>query len=216
VATRESTPSKRTRSRPSAALNQAFDKKAQHHQKRLALVHEAARLLNTRGAASLSLDEVGSSLNISKAAIYYYFKSKQELLFECYSLSFEVWESALDEGQRGGTSGRQKLEIFVREYLHRGLSALQPVIFVREQEALESPFRQKVEARRRALRNGIRAFVEEGIADRSLRQVDARISSTIIGASISWLLRTYQPGAGLDQAAFVAEAVTQLLRGLHD
>jgi TetR/AcrR family transcriptional regulator len=216
VAIHESTSSRKTRPRSRPTSNQAFNKKAQHHQKRLALVHEAARLINSRGASSLSLDEVGSSLNISKAAIYYYFKSKQELLFECYSLSFEVWESALNEGQSSGTSGRHKLEIFLHEYLNRGLSALQPVIFVREQEALEAPFRGKVEARRRALRNGIRAFVDEGVKDQSLRQVDAKIASTIIGASISWLLRTYQPGAGLDQAAFIAEAVAQLLRGLHD
>lgn len=178
-------------------------------------MHEAARLINTRGTSAVSLDDVGSRLNISKTAIYYYFKSKQELIFECYAMSFEVWQTALDEGQRRGKTGRQKLEIFLREYLDRGLSELQPIIVVREQEMLEAPFHQKVEGRRRALRNGIRAFVDEGIADRSLRQLNAKVATTIIGASISWLLRTYQPGAGLDQQTFIDEAVAQLLMGLH-
>jgi AcrR family transcriptional regulator len=215
VVIEDSTPARRGKSRPAASPSQAFDKKAQHRQKRMALMHEAARLINTRGTSAVSLDDVGSRLNISKTAIYYYFKSKQELIFECYAMSFEVWQTALDEGQRRGKTGRQKLEIFLREYLDRGLSELQPIIVVREQEMLEAPFHQKVEGRRRALRNGIRAFVDEGIADRSLRQLNAKVATTIIGASISWLLRTYQPGAGLDQQTFIDEAVAQLLMGLH-
>lgn len=204
------------RPRSAASASKAFDKKAQHRQKRMALMHEAARLINTRGMSAVSLDEVGSRLNISKTAIYYYFKSKQELIFECYAMSFEVWQAALDEGQRRGKTGREKLEIFLREYLDRGLSELQPIVVVREQEVLEAPLYQKVKNRRRALRNGIRTFVDEGIADHSLRPVNAKVATTIIGASLSWLLRTYQPGGDLDQTAFIDEAISQLLRGLHD
>ncbi|MDQ8728202.1 TetR/AcrR family transcriptional regulator [Bradyrhizobium sp. LHD-71] len=208
------TTTRQAKPRSASAPSKAFDKKAQHRQKRMALMQEAARLINTRGMAAVSLDEVGSRLNISKTAIYYYFKSKQELIYECYAMSFEVWQTALDEGQRRGETGRQKLEIFLREYLDRGLNELQPIVVAREQEVLEGPLYQKVAGRRRALRNGIRAFVDEGIADRSLRQLNAKVATTIIGASISWLLRTYQPGAGLDQQAFIDEAVNQLLCGL--
>lgn len=214
VARSNSTAARSGKIAPPALTSKAFDKKAQYRQKRLALVHEAARLINTRGMAAVSLDEVGARLNISKTAIYYYFKSKQELIFECYAMSFEVWQLALDEGQRRGRTGREKLEIFLREYLDHGLNELQPIVVAREQEALEAPFFHKVASRRRMLRNGIRAFVNEGIDDHSLRDLNAKVATTIIGASISWLLRTYRANADLGQKAFIDEAVTQLLSGL--
>lgn len=192
----------------------AFDRKAQREQKRLALLHEAARLINAHGAGSVSLEDVGSGLSISKAAVYYYFRSKQDLLFECYSMSFDVWEAALDEAQEQGDSGARKIEIFLRRYLTDGLSALQPMILVREQEALQATLRQKVERRRRALRNRLREFIAEGMRDGSLLTVNAKVASTIIGAAISWLLRTYRAEGDLPQATFIDDAVGLLLRGM--
>ena len=197
------------------AHGNAFDRGAQREQKRRALLYEAAKLINTRGAGSVSLEDVGSSLSISKAAVYYYFRSKQDLLFECYSMSFDVWEAALDEAQSSGGVAADKVEIFIRRYLSDGLAALQPMILVREQEALEAPLRQKVERRRRALRNRLRTFIVDGMADGSFRKMDARVATTVIGASISWLLRTYRSEGGLGKEIFIDEAVSILLRGMR-
>jgi AcrR family transcriptional regulator len=213
VAAKVSVPRKKRVGRE--ASGHAFDRDKQREHKRLALVYEAAKLINERGAGSVSLEDVGASLNISKAAVYYYFRSKQDLLFACYSMSFDVWESALDEAQAGGRTGAEKVEIFVRRYLRDGLAELQPMILVREQETLQATLHQKVERRRRTLRNRLRAFIADGIEDGSLRAMDPKVASTIIGASISWLLRTYRPDGGLGQDAFIDEALGLLLRGMR-
>jgi AcrR family transcriptional regulator len=195
--------------------NPAFDRQALREQKRLALLHEAARLINARGSAAVSLEDVGSSLSISKAAVYYYFRSKQDLISECYAISFDVWETALDDAAAHGATGGDRVEIFIRRYLAEGLGALQPMILVREQEVLQGALQRKVERRRRALRNRLRGFIAEGVTDGSLAPVNPKIASTIIGAAISWLLRTYHPDGGLDRKAFAEDAVWLLLRGLR-
>lgn len=207
---------RRRRGRPPAPFpGHAFDRDAQRAQKRQALLFEAARLINERGPGAVSLEEVGSGLSISKAAVYYYFRSKQDLLFECYSMSFDVWEAALDEAEASGGTGAAKVELFIRKYLADGLSALQPMILVREQETLQATLRQKVERRRRALRNRLRGFIEAGHADGSLRGFDPKVATTILGAAISWLLRTWRADGGLAQEAFIEDAVGLLLRGMR-
>ena len=200
---------------PRAGRSAAFDRGAQRQRKRMALLQEAARLINARGIAAVSLEEVASSLGISKAAVYYYFTGKQELVFECYALSFGVWEAALDEAGRRGRTGLEKVEIFVRTYLEDGLESLQPMILVREQEALDASFRQRVEGRRRALRDRLRAFLEDGARDGSLRDVHPKVASTMMGAVISSLLRNYRADGGLDKAAFIEAAMGILLGGLR-
>ncbi|WP_170984766.1 TetR/AcrR family transcriptional regulator [Roseomonas sp. AR75] len=199
----------------SARAGHAFDRDAQREQKRRALLHEAARLINARGAGAVSLEDVGSGLSISKAAVYYYFRSKQDLLAECYSMSFDVWEGALDAAEAAGSTGAAKVELFIRRYLADGLSALQPMILVREQEALQAPLRQRVEKRRKALRNRLRGFIAQGVADGSFRPLDARVATTVIGAAISWLLRTYREDGPLSREAFIESAVGLLLQGMR-
>lgn len=192
----------------------AFDRKAQFRQKKRALLEEAVRVFNQHGYANAALEDVAANLNISKAALYYYFKSKQEILYECYAQSFDIWEGALAEAQAHGRTGREKVEIYIRRYLENGLGELHPMLVIRDQEALSPEYRQKIERRRRTLRNRLREFVAEGIADGSLARCNPKLAVTIIGASISWLLRMYRPDGELTPAVFAEEAVGLLLGGL--
>ena len=204
-----------TRPGPGAAgPNNAFDRRKLHRDKRLALLNEAARVINERGYATASLEDVARTLGISKAAVYYYFRNKQEILYECYLMSFDIWEAALAEARQRGRSGRERVEIYIRRYLEAGLDTLQPVILVREQEALEAPYRQRIEKRRRSLRNELRGFVAEGISDGSLAPCNPKPAVTIIGAAISWLLRMYRPDGELGREAFIDEVARLLLDGI--
>lgn len=192
----------------------AFDRVTQHQHKRQALLHAAAQMFNERGYATASLETVATNLNISKAAVYYYFKSKQEILFECYQMSFDVWERALERAQAEGRTGREKLEIYMRGYFEAGLDSLQPLIVIREWEALEPELREKIGSRRRALRDQVRDIIAEGVEDGSLAPCEPRIAVTIINASISWLLRTYRPDGAISRGAFIDEIIRLLLDGM--
>ncbi len=192
----------------------AFDRATQHQHKRLALLHAAAQMFNERGYATASLETVATNLNISKAAVYYYFKSKQEILFECYQMSFDVWAAALDAARLEGRTGREKLEIYMRRYFEAGLDSLQPLIVIREWEALDLDGREKIGTRRRELRNQVRDIIAEGVEDGSLAPCDPRVAVTIVNAAISWLLRTYRPGGTLGRDEFIAEVMRMLLDGI--
>jgi len=196
------------------AIPGAFDRAAQHQSKRLALLQAAAQMFNERGYATASLETVATNLHISKAAVYYYFKSKQEILFECYQMSFDVWDAALEAAHLEGRTGRDKLEIYMRRYFEAGIDSLQPLIVIREWEALDPEARGKIGARRRLLRDQVRDIVAEGVADGTLAQCDPRIAVTIINAAISWLLRTYRSDGKLPRDKFISEVMGLLLNGI--
>lgn len=192
-----------------------FDKENQRHRKRATLLNEALRMIHERGAASISLDDLASNLEISKGTVYYYFKSKDELLFECYSISFDIWEKSLDTAQSVGKMGAEKIEIFLRAYLSEGLGTLHVVSYLRDQSALHGDYRDEAETRRQELRNRMRALIEEGNADGSLGGADPSISATILGASITWLLRAYQPDGAQTKVEYIENAISVMLNGLR-
>jgi TetR/AcrR family transcriptional regulator len=195
-------------------IQDPFDRDALHQQKRRALLHAAAEMFNEHGYATASLEAVAHQLKISKAAVYYYFKNKQEILFECYEISFDIWEEALRSAHAEGNSGREKLEIYMRRYLDAGLDALQPLLVIREWSALQRPAREKIEARRKSLRNQVRDIIAGGVADGTLAPCDPKLAATIIGSSISWLLRMYRSDGGLAREDFVNQVLELLLNGL--
>lgn len=174
-------------------------------------------MINDRGATAVSLDELAANLDVSKGTVYYYFKNKDELLFECYSASFDVWEEALDRADALGRSGREKIEVYVRTYLGEGLGTLRAIIYLRELSALSGAYRDTIESRRQGLRDRVRAFIVEGKNDGSLRAVDDKIAVTVLGASIAWLLRAYKPEGDLTLERYLEEAVLIITRGIiHD
>ena len=199
---------------PRFPAQHAFDRAAQRQQKRLALLAAAARMFNERGYATASLEGVATNLNISKAAVYYYFRSKQEILFECYQMSFDIWNAALEEARLGGRTGREKLEIYMRRYLETGFDSLQPLMVIREWEALDPKAREKIGRRRKLLRGQVRDIIAEGVEDGSLARCEPKVAVTIINSAISWLLRTYRSDGVLGRDAFIAEVISLLMNGV--
>jgi AcrR family transcriptional regulator len=196
-----------------AESRKAFDREEQVRLKKLALLREASRIFNERGFGNASLDEIASKLKLTKAALYYYFKSKQEILFECYMLSFAMADEALDYAEAEGSTGRAKLEIYVRRYIEAGLNELSPTINLRESEALDLKLRGEVTKRRLRFRDRLRKIVAEGVADGSIAPCDPALMVTCIAGIISWLFRVYDPKGRLSPTEMADATVSLLANG---
>ena len=61
--------------------------------KRDAVLQTAAHLFLEHGYQKTSLSLLAARLKITKPALYYYFKNKEEILAECYSNGINVIES---------------------------------------------------------------------------------------------------------------------------
>ena len=63
----------------------------------------AATIVNRRGYAGATMEEIAADLLMTKGALYYYFKNKGDLFFQCYKLVLssalgEIKENMLQEG----------------------------------------------------------------------------------------------------------------------
>ena len=82
--------------------------------KRTALLKEAARAFSSQGYHATSLDDVAKTLGVTKPALYYYIKNKQEILFECHMLSQDLGERAFEYAYKNGKTGREILLLFAK------------------------------------------------------------------------------------------------------
>lgn len=84
--------------------------------KRLEVLRGAARVFSRLGFHRASLTDVGEALNITPPALYYYVKSKDELLAECGRIAFGQLSEALAAAKTQGLSGYESLIVFFRHY----------------------------------------------------------------------------------------------------
>src|SRR5882724_13115388 len=85
--------------------------------KRRMALETAARAFNERGFYKTSLDDIAAELNVTKAALYYYFRSKDEILYECHSAAIQsITDTPLDRRAANGLAknGLAKIEQLVR------------------------------------------------------------------------------------------------------
>ncbi len=88
-----------------------------HDQKRRHILKVAAEVFARDGIARASMNEVARACGISKANIYHYYSSKDDLVFDIldtYLAELRDWICGLD---LGGLSPNEKLALLTKEFL---------------------------------------------------------------------------------------------------
>ncbi len=78
----------------------------------------ARRVLLQKGLAATTLDAIASEVGLTKAALYYYYPSKDALFFEIMYGAVEAQARAVHAGVERSATGGQALGAIVREMVH--------------------------------------------------------------------------------------------------
>jgi AcrR family transcriptional regulator len=84
--------------------------------KREAVLKTAAHLFLEQGYRRTSLSELATRLKITKPALYYYFRNKEEILVECYKTGISKIEYVLDRALAVTGTGLDKTRACVEAY----------------------------------------------------------------------------------------------------
>jgi AcrR family transcriptional regulator len=170
-----------------------------------ALLDAAAVEFNARGIAGARLTQIGKQVGIGRAAVYYYVDSREELAWRCYLRACRVTADDLAAAKAEG-SGLSRL----LRFLELALDAKRaPAVVLSEIPYLGGEHRREIEsALARNLRD-LRRFIEDGIADRSLRACDPAIVAQTLFGMVSWvpLATEYVSGYGADVRSRAAAAL---------
>jgi AcrR family transcriptional regulator len=127
----------------------------------------AAAQFQAQGFGATRVDDIADALGVTRAALYYYFKSKDELVEFVCSHNMELAESALRAAQEEAGSV-ERLRAFAQRYTPV-LVADAAIVTFRERGELRPAFRRRLMARAQVVTNGVEELVQDCIDDRSFR-----------------------------------------------
>lgn len=185
--------------------------------KEAAILAEATRLFREKGYSDTSVEDISSAVGMLKGSIYYYFKSKEEILYKIIKPPLDATVASVEKVAGSNLCARDK----VREAVHAHLKIFDdtfPEIFVYLQENFNSV---RPDVRREIVR--LRAHYDQvwdeiivsGIKAGEFRaDLDVRITSYAILGMCNWMHKWYLKGKRLS-ALEIADLFCDILeRGL--
>src|SRR5664279_5113673 len=145
------------------------DREQQYKLKRQALILEAGKSFGKNGYHNTSLDEVAKALNVTKPALYYYVKTKQEILFECHAYALELGEQARAKAWATSEKPLERLTILLHTFITLLTSEFGSHAALAEPiSSLNPEFRSEISARLKAFGLIFENLIRDAIADKSL------------------------------------------------
>ncbi len=178
------------------------------------MLRAAARCFNEKGYSGSSLKDVANILGLTDAALYYYVRNKEELVYLCYLRAGDVGREALDRAIADGRNGLDIVRRYLRYHLEVMTGERGPIAIMSEIPSLEREHRDEILEISRRHSARFEAVLERGIEDGSIAPCDVRMTGNAIMGSLNWVPKWFHGDAAVGEK-IVAEFPAILSVGLE-
>ena len=181
-----------------------------HHDERLReILEHSARIFAEKGFDGASTREISRATGMSLAGLYYYFRTKEELL--CL-IQERCLVTLLESGRKiaaSGKSPREKVALFVRNHLGFFLHNMNEMkVMSREDTALTADYGKRILDLKRLYLKVLVDLVEELQQYERVGKLNARVAALSLFGMMNWIYAWYRP----DRDPSLGDLIEQMLR----
>ncbi|MEO1079777.1 MAG: TetR/AcrR family transcriptional regulator [Pseudomonadota bacterium] len=191
-----------------------FNRKAQHDAKRMAILSEAARLFNGKGSRATTLQDVAKGLGLTKTSLYYYVRTKEDLIFQCYDLALQKQHECLDYLEAQSTSPLEKAREFFRHQFASWINARDGrdvhIAALLEIASLKAERRAIIEREYVRMFKRLRSFLRDAQASGQAREFEPTSTTRALIGATDWLFY-WLPQMDVDSVNTAADTCWDIL-----
>jgi TetR/AcrR family transcriptional regulator len=168
------------------------DERSAYDEKLESILRTAARIFAEKGYHQASIRDIARATGVSLSGLYYYFDSKEELLFLIQDHAFGTIIANLERQLEGVDDPHRRLRILMENHLRYFIDAKAEMkVMSHEGESLTGEYRRRVNAKKRRLND---------IAMEMLREmrpgggIDLRTATFSLFGMMNWLYTWHRPG----------------------
>jgi AcrR family transcriptional regulator len=185
-------------------------------ERRLAKILEhATAIFCEKGYEGASMRDLSRSSGMSLAGLYYYFESKEKLLYLIQKHYFTTVMKLLREELEDVTGAEERLRTFIVNHLEYFLSSPAAMkVLSHEDDVLEDELGTEIRAIKREYYHSCTDLVDALKKDKSL-EFNTRIAVLSLFGMMNWLHTWYNPGVDGNPRALARHIGDVFLRGIY-
>ena len=167
------------------------DERSAYDEKLESILRTAAAIFAEKGYHQASIRDIARATGVSLSGLYYYFDSKEELLFLIQDHAFGTLLGSLEQMLAGVEEPHRRLRILMENHLRYFIGAKAEMkVLSHEGESLTGEYRRTVNAKKRRLSDMAGGILRE---IRPGGGIDLRVATFSLFGMMNWLYNWHQP-----------------------
>lgn len=184
-------------------------------ERRDAIMRGLNTVIRARGPGPLRMQDVADHLGLVKGNLYYYFRSKEELIYHAHVKCVQVSLSALERAMASTACPAERLRTLIVEHILAMTQGEYGAVLLEDIDNLTPAHRRKYVALRDEFERGVRELIKAGIAQGDFAKQDARTAGFAILGAINWIPKWYRPDGELSARAIAGRFADMFVRALR-
>lgn len=188
---------------------------ADYDQRRADIVVKAARLYAQRGFLGASVADLAVACDVSKSAIYHYFPSKEDILYEVMISHVRALESAAAEAVTARATAATRLRTLAQRFMALYVDAAdRHKVLLNDLDHLPKARRAEIVAVQRGLIEAVRLLLVEIAPGLKKKSGESLAAAMLFFGAINWTHTWFDAGGSVTPQRLADMAVDTLLAGI--
>lgn len=191
------------------------DGRAKEHKiKRDAVIAAATTEFIKNGFHRTSLEDIAAALHVTKPTLYYYVKSKDEIVLECFAIGLEGVKTAFHTANKESSSARERLQTIISDYVKEMTSDAGRCLIRISDKELSPNVRADVRAHKAQISKLFEEALETNLDAETLAGDDPRLTAFLVAGALNYIGTWYEPDQAYSVEQITARVSEILMYGL--
>jgi len=182
--------------------------------RRESILRASADVFRRRGYNRSTIEEIAAELLLTKAGVYHYFSSKQEILEHLCDHAMGAAEKAVEGAEATGGRPAKQLSLMLGEYARALMEEAAFTVLMRHLDEVGEASLADLQRRRKGIESRFRKVVESGAQEGVFEVADSRIAVFAMIGAVNWIYAWYEPEGRLPAAEVRSALVALAMNGI--
>ena len=177
------------------------DSQSRYDQKLVHVLKTSAAIFAEKGYHSTSIRDIARATKMSLSGLYYYFSSKEELLFLIQDYCFGT---VVDDCRRllaGVDDPVRRLRLLIENHLNYFVNNMNEMkVLSHEANSISGDFLKKVNSKKRQYVDMVRGLLEEIARTHHVEGLEIKVATFSLFGMMNWIYNWYNPRKDVDVA----------------
>lgn len=159
------------------------------------ILRSASKIISRRGYEGATMEDIAAELLMTKGALYYYFSSKEELLYQCHALILSEASKQLEEIYKEETSSAEKLKKAITFHIDIAITEKENFnMIIKPGLTFSDEHISLILRQRDEYAEIFDKIIQQGMERGEFLDQDIKMSRMIILGAVNWIQQWYSPG----------------------